>query len=65
MELYPDIRTYINYDNPYFKVTAGDFRSRDDALSLFVRVKQHFPKSFIVSERIRFPPLHNKYDDDE
>jgi hypothetical protein len=55
--LYPNIRTYLTYDNPYFKVTAGDFRSRDDALLLFNKVKRHFPRAFIVTEHIRLPPL--------
>jgi hypothetical protein len=62
--LYPDISTDLNYDTPYFKVTAGDFRTRDDALALFNKMKRHFPKAFIVMEDIRLPPLHaNEYEE--
>jgi hypothetical protein len=56
--LFPGIRTYLSYDNPYFKVTAGDFRTRDDALSALYRIKRNFPKAFIVAEHIRFPALY-------
>ena len=66
-QLFPSTSAYLSYDNPYVKVAAGDFRTRDDALFMLHRVKNYFPKAFIVVENIRFPPLHRAdegYQDD-
>ena len=34
MQLYPDYRTYLDYQAPYFKVRVGDFKNRDEASEL-------------------------------
>jgi hypothetical protein len=56
-ELFLDIPVYRSYDNPYFKVSVGDFRSKDDALRLYVRIKRLYPKAYIVQETINLPAL--------
>ncbi|MDX9854025.1 MAG: SPOR domain-containing protein [Tenuifilaceae bacterium] len=57
MEKYPDIAVYRTFDSPYYKVSVGDFRSRDNALRLYNQLKQQYPKAFIVPEWINFPRL--------
>lgn len=57
MEKYPDIAVYRTFDSPYYKVSVGDFRSRDNALRLYNQLKQEYPKAFIVPEWINFPRL--------
>ena len=49
-EMFPDIPTYIDYTAPYFKVTAGDFLTREEAIILWGRVLESFPTAFVVSE---------------
>ena len=44
--------TYMFYENPYFKVTAGNFRTMEEAQRQLERVRKHFPKAFIVHENI-------------
>ncbi|MDR2937963.1 MAG: SPOR domain-containing protein [Prevotellaceae bacterium] len=56
-EQHPEIPVYREYDNPYFKVSAGDFRSKDEALKFFVLIRRSYPRAYIVSEKINFPPL--------
>ncbi|MDP3453165.1 MAG: SPOR domain-containing protein [Bacteroidales bacterium] len=55
--LFPGVGVYRTYDNPYFKVTIGDYRSRSDAMRMLRRVEGLYPTAFIVREPINFPPL--------
>jgi hypothetical protein len=59
-QLCPEISTYLTYDNPYFKVAVGDFRTKDEALALLFKIKPSFPKAFIIAESIHLPPLQRK-----
>ncbi len=45
---FPDINVYWVYDNPYFKVTAGDCLTEEEAVMLLSRVQTLFPKAYIV-----------------
>ncbi len=54
---FPEIPVYREYDNPYFKVYVGDFRTKIDAMKEFKRIKQYFPASFIVPDEINYPSL--------
>ncbi len=56
-EAFPDVPAYRGYDNPYFKVSVGDFRSKDDAIKVFARIKRSYPNAYLVPERINLPPL--------
>ncbi len=49
---YPDIPVYIFFEQPYFKVKAGNFTSRKSAERLLFLIKQDFPRSFIIEDRI-------------
>lgn len=52
---YPDIRTYVSYREPDFKVHAGDFRTRMEATKLVQELKYMFPVMFIIREKINPP----------
>jgi len=52
---YPDIRTYISYREPYFKVRAGDFRTRLEASKLLQELRPMFTSLFIIQEKINPP----------
>lgn len=54
---YPNIRTYITYREPNFKVRVGDFRTRLEATKMMQELKQWFPLMFIISEKINPPKL--------
>lgn len=54
---FPDIPVYREYDNPYFKVYVGDFRTKIDAMKKFKRIKHYFPAAFIVPDEINYPSL--------
>ena len=57
MELYPGIAVYRTFDSPYYKVSVGDFRNRDEAIKFHRQIVRNYPKAFIIPEWINFPRL--------
>jgi len=51
------VRSYISYDEPYFKVRVGDFRTRLDAQGFLNQIASTYRSAIIVVDRINFPPL--------
>ena len=49
------IPAYRSYQNPFFKVTVGDFRTKSEAMELLQRIKNEFPAAFVVKENINYP----------
>ena len=52
---YPEQRTYITYNEPYFKIHAGDYRTRLEAEKTMQQLKGSFASLFIISEKINPP----------
>jgi len=52
---FPDVHTYIIYNEPNFKVRAGDFRTRLEAEKMEEDLKKWFEGMFIISEKINLP----------
>lgn len=52
---YPELRTYITYHEPNFKVRAGDFRTRIEAERMKNQLTDTFSAMFIISEKINPP----------
>jgi hypothetical protein len=57
LQNYPDIRTYITYNEPNFKVRVGDFRTRLEATKMMEQLKSWFSLMFIIPEKINPPKL--------
>ena len=53
----PNLKIYVTYDNPYFKVAAGNCTTQEEALILLERIKPSFPKAFIMRENIPLEEL--------
>lgn len=49
------IPAYRSYQNPFFKVTVGDFRTRSEAMELLERIRAEYPAAFVVKENINYP----------
>ena len=54
---YPNAPAYLDYQQPYFKIRAGDFRTKLEAYKLLQEISDDFPGAFIVSDDIELPPL--------
>ena len=51
----PGIGVYRTFDSPNFKVTVGDFRTKDEALKIYMALKSVYPTAFIIKETINYP----------
>lgn len=54
---FPLIPVYRSYTNPYFKVAAGDFRTKSDALRALQLIRTLYPKAFVIKDVINYSPL--------
>ena len=52
---YPGLGVYRTFESPNFKVTVGDFRTRDDALKVYHSLKSSYPTAIILKETINYP----------
>lgn len=52
---YPGTRVYRSFESPNYKVTVGDYRTKDEALKLFMVLKNTYPTAFIIKENINYP----------
>ena len=59
---YPELRTYIIYSEPNFKVRAGDFKTRLEAQKLMQELRPSFSSLFIISEKINPPKTDTNND---
>lgn len=57
MEKYPGVKVYQSYDNPYWKISVGDFRSRESAQKFYQQLLTDYPKAFIIPDWVNFPSL--------
>ena len=57
---HPDIKAYLIFKSPDFKVLVGDFRTKSEALKLQKSLINQYPNAFIVSDAIAFPELAGK-----
>lgn len=53
---YPEAGVYRSFESPNYKVTVGDFRSKDEALKLYMALKSIYPTAYIIKEKsINYP----------
>ncbi|MDO4758067.1 MAG: hypothetical protein Q4A18_02240 [Rikenellaceae bacterium] len=56
-EHYPDVKLYMVYENPYFRVTVGNCLTIEEAIILKGRLATYFPKAFPKSEELALSDL--------
>jgi hypothetical protein len=50
---FPELSAYLNYQSPYYKLKAGNFKTRDEAAAYQKNLNIIFPKGvFIINDRI-------------
>ncbi len=47
--LYPEIPVQIIFESPYYKLTAGNFRTKNEALKIKHKISKNFPGAHPVS----------------
>jgi hypothetical protein len=54
---FPELKAYLVYQSPYFKLKAGNFKTRDEALQYQKVLSAYFPKGvFVVNDTIEVTP---------
>jgi hypothetical protein len=62
---FPELKAYLWYQSPYFRVKAGNFKDRKDAESYQRRLNIYFPKGvFIMKDIIEVKSAKNNVADD-
>ena len=50
---FSDLSSYVEYEQPYYKLRLGDFKSRLDATYYLQQVVTLYPGAFIVRDKIK------------
>lgn len=56
----PDIKAYLIFKSPDFKVLIGDFRTKSEALKMQKSLINQYPNAFIVADEIAFPAVDER-----
>ena len=52
---YPGMGVYRTFESPNYKVSVGDFRTRDEALKVYHALKANYPTALLMKETINYP----------
>ena len=56
-QYFPELKSYLYYQTPYFKVKAGNFKDKKEAETYQKKLNKFFPKGvFIMSDMIEVKP---------
>jgi hypothetical protein len=58
---FPELKSYLTYQSPFFKVKAGNFKTREEAEKYRKTMSVYFPKGvFIINDTIEIKPEKDK-----
>ncbi|MBJ7427467.1 MAG: SPOR domain-containing protein, partial [Bacteroidia bacterium] len=57
LKLYPNQTAYLAYQQPYFKIRVGDFKTRLEAKLFYNKIKEEFGECIIIADKINLPPI--------
>ena len=50
-----NVPAYITFNEPYYRVRVGDFRTRLDAIRFLEKIKRHYPLAWEIKDDIQIP----------
>ena len=50
--MYPNVSVYRVFEDLYFKVAVGDFRTKTEAMRFLQEMNRSYPSAFIISEPV-------------
>jgi len=54
---FPEIETYISFEEPNYKVRVGNFRNKLEAERCLSKITASYPNAFVVPDFIDFPKI--------
>lgn len=58
LKLYPETPVYLIYQQPYFKLRVGDYRTKIEAQQIFYKLQNDFGQVIIIPDKINLPKLN-------
>ena len=55
--LFPDVSSYVLYQQPNFRVRVGDFKTKLEAEKFQKSISSLYPSAFIVRDDVKLPEL--------
>ena len=52
---FPGIGVYRTFESPNYKVSVGDFRTKDEALKVYHALKATYPTALLLKDTINYP----------
>lgn len=59
MKKYTDTPVYLTFDEPYYRVRVGDFRTRLEAEKFLKKISRKYPGAWVIQDYINFPKYKN------
>jgi len=60
VQSYADVPCYVVFQEPYYKVRVGDYRTRMEAEKLLKELVPEYPNAFVVEDEINFPLIDHR-----
>jgi hypothetical protein len=54
---YSDVSAYLIFQEPYYKVRIGDYRTKMEAEAFLKKISGSYPNAFVVKDEINYPKL--------
>jgi hypothetical protein len=54
---YSSVPVYLIFQEPYYKVRIGDYRTKMEAEAFLKKISASYPNAFVVKDEINFPKL--------
>lgn len=51
---YPNFKAYISFNEPYYRVRVGDFRTKIEAIGFLKKLLRKYPNAFEIEDMISF-----------
>ncbi|TVR77357.1 MAG: SPOR domain-containing protein [Chitinophagaceae bacterium] len=63
LRVFPDVKSYVVYQQPSFKLRVGDYYNRLEALKMLNEIQKHFPAAFVIRDNVQIHEPTNPFDD--
>ncbi len=54
---YAEVPCYLIFQEPYYKVRIGDYRTKMEAEKFVKEIEREYPNAFVIQDEINFPSL--------
>jgi len=58
-ERFPNIKSYVSFEEPYFRVNVGNFRTRLEAFATLEKLTSTYPQAYVVRDVLEVKDLLN------